>query len=152
MTDEAYKQIRGTLIKLDLGDSTDVAATLFDHARSLGRRANFTVDFAAEGLSSPLPLNTQLAIVYIFREALINVEKHAHVHKVRIRIDWAREGLTVHLSDDGCGFVPETVLPDGHFGLKIMRERAQEISAHLALVSHPGAGTQVTMWVPVPHS
>jgi two-component system, NarL family, nitrate/nitrite sensor histidine kinase NarX len=150
VADEAYKQVRGTLAKLDLGDSTDMAAVLFDQARSLGRRANFTVDFAAAGLPSPLPLNTQLAIIYIFREALINVEKHANAQKVGFRVTWERDALTVHLSDDGNGFAPDALLQEGHFGLKIMRDRASEINSKLTLISQPGTGTEVTLRVPIP--
>jgi two-component system nitrate/nitrite sensor histidine kinase NarX len=126
-----------------------VAAALFDQARTLGRRAGFTVDFGAEGQASPLVLNAQLAIIYIFREALINVEKHAQAHKVRIRVVWSGETLSVQLADDGRGFVPERVASDRHFGLKIMHERAEEINARLSLTSRPGAGTQVKLCVPL---
>jgi len=149
--EEAYRQIRGTLVRLDTDYSADIAAELLEQARTLGERASFTVDFSTEGLPSNLPLNTQLTILYIFREALINVEKHAHAKKVHLRAVWSPEDLTVHLSDDGRGFNTEAILPEGHFGLKIMRDRAKEINAQFTLTSHPGAGTQITLQVPTSH-
>jgi signal transduction histidine kinase len=49
--------------------------------------------------------------------------------------------------DDGAGFEPER-LPPGHFGIEIMRERARRIGGTLEIVSHPGAGTSVSVTAP----
>ena len=149
--EEAYRHIRGTLVNLDKVYSADIAAELLEQARMLGQRANFVVDFSSKGLPSNLPLNTQLTILYVFREALINVEKHAGARKVHLQAVWSIKELTFHLSDDGQGFITEAALPEGHFGLKIMRDRAKEINAQYTLVSHPGIGTKVTLQVPITH-
>ena len=146
---EAYEQIRGTLLKLDVGPSTDFTTTLYEQARDIGRRAKFSVDFAAEGVFWSLPLDTQLVIIYIFREVLLNVEKHAGAQKIRMRVIWQAEELTVQLSDDGRGFDAETLMPDRHWGLKIMQARAAEINARFAIRSRPGAGTEVALRIPL---
>jgi signal transduction histidine kinase len=44
--------------------------------------------------------------------------------------------------DDGRGFDVD-VVPPGHLGLRIMRERASAVGAHLAIESSPGRGTTV---------
>jgi signal transduction histidine kinase len=49
------------------------------------------------------------------------------------------------ISDNGVGFDPVKagVERGGHFGLRIMFERAHEIGAHIEIKSNPGSGTQI---------
>jgi nitrate/nitrite-specific signal transduction histidine kinase len=42
--------------------------------------------------------------------------------------------------------------PAGHYGLKIMHERAQEIGAEFEIHSIPGAGTRVALGLPMNHN
>ena len=123
--DEAFRQVRGTLIHLDKSRTTDFVAALFNLAGMIEKRAGFSMQSTTEGLPSHLPLNTQLAIVSIVREALINIEKHARARKVHLQVKWGTDALMVRLSDDGRGFHPELVLPYGHFGLKDYEAESQ---------------------------
>jgi signal transduction histidine kinase len=62
------------------------------------------------------------------------------------------DNMALHVEDDGAGFtVPERVgdlVSAGHFGLMGMQERAQLISARLAIDSRPGEGTRVEVRLP----
>jgi nitrate/nitrite-specific signal transduction histidine kinase len=51
------------------------------------------------------------------------------------------ERVELSVSDDGCGFDPNSISPD-HLGLGIMHERAKAIGATLKIESQPGSGTQ----------
>jgi nitrate/nitrite-specific signal transduction histidine kinase len=52
----------------------------------------------------------------------------------------------LHIADNGRGFDLDKA-PADHLGLKIMRERAAAIGAHLTLQSEIGAGTEiVVLW------
>ncbi len=56
------------------------------------------------------------------------------------------------IADDGRGFdLPETgaELPNGHFGLTGMSERAQLAGGELAVESAPGEGCVVSAWVAI---
>jgi hypothetical protein len=57
------------------------------------------------------------------------------------RIELKAGALTVH--DDGTGFDPAAAATAAGLGLALMRERATEIGAQLAVTSAPGAGTTV---------
>ena len=58
-----------------------------------------------------------------------------------------RTGLTV--ADDGRGFDPEQVgAGEGHFGLALLRDLADERGRDAEVDSAPGAGTRVTIEVP----
>jgi signal transduction histidine kinase len=51
------------------------------------------------------------------------------------------------IQDDGGGFNPEATRKG--FGLAFMRERAEQMGGCLDIQSEPGAGTRVTVEVPL---
>ena len=54
-----------------------------------------------------------------------------------------RDGLRLAVTDDGCGFDPETVwTPEGGLGLPTMRERVDSVGGRFMVTSSP-AGTAV---------
>jgi two-component system nitrate/nitrite sensor histidine kinase NarX len=111
----------------------------------------------------PLPPEIKIALFRITQEALNNVAKHAEASEATISLHCyptisprdltgnTREGdveeaqvgsVELFVSDNGRGFDVDQVSPD-HLGLPIMRERAEEIGATLAIESQLGHGTQV---------
>jgi two-component system NarL family sensor kinase len=76
------------------------------------------------------------------QEALRNVLKHAGARHVDVSV--SRENglamLTVH--DDGGGFDPSS-RPEGHFGLRVLRDLARERGGDVRIESSPGGGTTV---------
>ena len=59
--------------------------------------------------------------------------------------------LTLAVTDDGRGFDPATPLPDDrpHLGLRLLDDLADDVGGRIEVSSAPGAGTIVTMEVPV---
>ena len=90
-------------------------------------------------------------LLRIVQEALANVRKHAGRPSrvtVRLRSDDGRLALTVE--DDGVGFDTGAPTPEGgHFGLQVMRQRAERIGGEIAVRSSPGAGTVVEVLTPL---
>ena len=83
--------------------------------------------------------------------ALTNVRKHAGTRCVRVAfaVDSGRARVTVQ--DDGQGFDPGA-RDDGsrqHVGLRVMRERAEQVGGRLEVISRPGEGTRVVVEVPL---
>jgi signal transduction histidine kinase len=86
--------------------------------------------------------DAQVVFYRVAQEALNNIVKHsdaqhAHVHLVR-----EAAGVELSVSDDGRGFEP-AVIPAGHLGLRIMRERVEAIGGVLSIHSAPGGGSQL---------
>jgi signal transduction histidine kinase len=79
----------------------------------------------------------------IVQEALNNVLRHAKASTASIKLSANTGGVSIEITDDGCGFEPEQASKQG-LGLRIMRYRAELIGADLTLSSHPGKGTVVT--------
>jgi NarL family two-component system sensor histidine kinase YdfH len=87
----------------------------------------------------PPPLDGQLRRA--LAEALANVARHAQARHVWIGAAFRQGMVEVEVRDDGVGFDPAAVNPDGHYGLLGLRERAQLSGGDLAVVSTPGTGT-----------
>ncbi len=149
IANEAYEQVRGTLASLHPPNSTDLATALLAQAKLVSQQTNFEVEFSSEGESRPLSPIVQQQILYLFQEALTNVAKHADAHGVRINLLWLEKALKITLADDGRGFEPKFIQTEGHFGLVIMHERAEEINGHLTIISHPDVGTEVILQLPL---
>ncbi|MCB9461564.1 MAG: response regulator [Anaerolineaceae bacterium] len=93
-------------------------------------------------IDSVLPEDVHIALYRITQEALNNVEKYANAENLLVSVvgDERRIDLKVH--DDGVGFDPGAVAA-GHFGIQIMRERAEAIGARLYINSAPDDGTEI---------
>ena len=97
---------------------------------------------------SPLVAAT---IYRIAQEALHNAAKHAGSGIV-IEVDLDRVADEIHLCvrDNGLGFTPpDAVERRSGMGLFIMEERCVLVDARLSVVSSPGNGTTVEVWVPL---
>jgi len=90
-----------------------------------------------------LPGNVHITLYRIAQEALNNIVKHARATQVvvTLRMD---EQVRLVIADNGNGFDMHAVTPD-HFGLKIMRERAEAIAAQFSIYSEINEGTQVSV-------
>ncbi len=97
----------------------------------------------------PLAPHPQHQLLATTKEALNNVLKHSHATQVVVALACEGGMLELIISDNGAGFTPaEARLSDGN-GLRNMQARIEELGGTLALSSTPGAGTRVTLRVPV---
>jgi signal transduction histidine kinase len=84
----------------------------------------------------------------IGQEALTNVAKHAHATRVHVEVEYTAAATILRVSDDGCGFAINES-DDEHFGVRIMRERAQQVGGHFDLSTAPGRGASITVTAPL---
>ncbi len=84
----------------------------------------------------------------VLSEALTNVERHAGAAHAVLEARAGDGRLDVVVTDDGPGFAAPDGPPEGHFGLLLMRERAQAAGAELTVSSTPGRGTRVALRLP----
>jgi signal transduction histidine kinase len=80
-------------------------------------------------------------LLRIAGEAVANAVGHGSPRTVRVELGHSR----LRVVDDGAGFDLDGA---AGFGLVSMRERARQIGAELAVRSHPGAGTEVSVELP----
>jgi two-component system nitrate/nitrite sensor histidine kinase NarX len=124
-----------TLTDAELGDLLGLLGNAFTGRTNIPAK----VTVVRQGV---LPADVQVAIYRICQEALNNVAKHAAASKVDIRLKHEANGIEVRIHDNGQGFDPEQSA-SGHYGLGMMRERAEGVGARLSITSQPGHGTEL---------
>jgi signal transduction histidine kinase len=95
-----------------------------------------------------LPPAIQLIAYHIAREAAMNSLKHSGADNVWITLHPNDDGAELTIRDDGAGFDPEADSPEGHFGLAMMRERAQVFGGTFSVKSAPDEGTTISVQFP----
>jgi two-component system nitrate/nitrite sensor histidine kinase NarX len=126
----------------------DIAPALKTTLQKFEHQTGLATHLDIEGDGMPLPADVQVQVLHVVQEALSNVRKHARAREVWVEVQQAPQ-WRVEVRDDGCGFDPEGAGPDEtHVGLRIMRERAQNIGATVEVASVPGSGTCVVLKLP----
>ena len=158
--DDLRRLIRGALAEMRillvelrptaLTDS-DLADLLRLLASALTGRAKIPVTVSVTGKGA-LPAEAQAAFYRLCQEGLNNVAKHSKAKRVDIKLQYgpADGAVELRIHDDGRGFDPASIR-SGHYGLSIMRERADAVGAVLSIESRPGQGADLAMrWAPAP--
>jgi two-component system sensor histidine kinase UhpB len=94
-----------------------------------------------------LTAEQELVTYRIAQEGLTNALRHSGARSARLSLMADAETLTLVVADDGKG-MPEH-LPTDTSGIAGMRERALLVDGSLSIESHPGAGTEVRLTIPV---
>ena len=89
------------------------------------------------------------AVFRMVQESLTNVARHANASRVHVALTYGRSGLELNVSDNGCGFEPTLTGQRDSYGLLGMSERARLIGAALQIDSAPGAGTVISISIPI---
>ncbi len=166
LTRGALAEMRALLSELRPSVLTD--SSLGDLLRQLANaftgRTNIPASVTISG-EYGLPAAIQVAYYRICQEALNNIAKHAGAGRVWIDLRHASRAAQVSASlarageadgtvdisvemcirDDGQGFDPGRHAASGHYGLDMMRERAEAVGARLTVTSSPGYGTAISL-------
>ena len=172
LTRGALAEMRELLAELRPSVLTD--SSLGDLLRQLANaftgRTNVPVSLNITG-EHVLPAEIQVALYRICQEALNNIAKHAEASRVEINLRYpsgvlyaagaeqvsssvlklgtpgevAVSPVEMCIHDDGQGFDADKLSAPGHYGLGMMRERAEAVGAELTVASQPGHGTEVRL-------
>lgn len=85
------------------------------------------------------------------QEAVRNALRHGEPQLLRVRVDAPSDRLpswVLEVIDDGQGFDPAALPPQGHFGIRGLQDLAQEAGGVLTVDSAVGEGTTVRLKVP----
>jgi signal transduction histidine kinase len=102
---------------------------------------------APESVQELASTQVSLCLYRITQEALRNIAKHANAKNVDVELWAGADTIRLRIHDDGVGFDQKGV-PAG-LGLASMRERARLLGGKLTVDSEPGAGTELTVELPV---
>ncbi|MFP4641928.1 MAG: sensor histidine kinase [Chloroflexota bacterium] len=148
--EDAYKDVRESVNNLYIrqpqkGDlAAEVERSLEDFRNQTGIETKLSSSIAK--LSLPPFVTTQL--LRVVQEALANVRKHARASRVLVQLKKERAWLNITIKDNGCGFSQGELDWTSHHGLRIMKERVEELGGkfHISSMSN---GTEVKISLPV---
>ena len=126
----------------DVGTALRAAAARFEDA--FGGRAQVLV---ADDLPSLGP-SAVAALTGAAGEAMANAGKHGRASKVQVYVEPDDEGgVFCSVKDDGAGFDPDSTA-EGIGPSRSIRGRVSEAGGRVEVVSAPGDGTEVLLWLP----
>jgi two-component system sensor histidine kinase DegS len=151
LTRDSMKQIRQFLSGKD--SMPLVAGTLMERLREEAQflRDGMGLDVILE--SDPenleIPQEIERELYYALREGITNVTRHSHASKVEIQLSRTNGNITGSLTDNGVGFGRADQNSGRGFGLSGMEQRVKKIGGELSVKSSPGAGTKISIVVPL---
>jgi signal transduction histidine kinase len=104
-----------------------------------------------KGTYRPVKRKIEEELLRIGQEAVANAVRHSGATRIDVALQYAASRVSLEVADDGRGFAPSSngSGPEGHYGIRGMHERAQEIDAVMVLKSAPGEGTRVSVEAPL---
>jgi two-component system nitrate/nitrite sensor histidine kinase NarX len=146
----AYRQLREllTTFRLQLSGK-GLGPALAQAVSDFRTRSGIEADLSDELIGIELSANQQIHVLQIVREALANIEHHSRASHAWVRLSRVGDeagGRLIELTveDDGIG-IASLESPRQHFGLLIMRDRAQMVGGALQIGHRPQGGTLVRL-------
>jgi PAS domain S-box-containing protein len=118
-------------------------------AEDFSRRNGMPCQLVVRGGEPSLADAHATAVFRIVQESLTNVSRHAGASRVAVTLVSSDVALDLRVSDDGQGFDLESAQGGYSYGLLGMSERARLIGGTLQIDSAPGAGTMVSINLPL---
>ncbi|MEV0280273.1 sensor histidine kinase [Streptomyces sp. NPDC050610] len=150
---EALDELRRMLMVLRADDDGAPAGPMPGLARldEMAERVSaggVPVALSVEGTPRPIAPGVELCAYRIVQEALTNVLKHAPGAHAEVRLSYEPHQVTVSVTDDGEGAIPDRARTDGGHGLLGMRERAKLYGGQISIGPQDQGGFAVRLTLP----
>jgi len=133
----------------------DLPDALERAARDAIGNQDIRIGFQVRGSRRRLAPAVETAAFRVGREAVLNAVRHASPAVIHVELELGDAELRVTVRDDGCGIAPAAIAAGangGRLGVLGMRERAVRAGGSLDIRGSPGAGTTVSLVLPLPRS
>jgi two-component system, NarL family, nitrate/nitrite sensor histidine kinase NarX len=146
---EDLREVRGVLFELHEGEPRP-DQPLARFVDQLVSRWRLHARVAIEGELEPVPARVAEAAHAVIAEALANAARHSGSPDVAVRVRSSDQAIRIEVEDRGRGIAePDEDDEDLHFGLRLMRARAEDIGGSIEIGQTPGGGTRVVALLPV---
>jgi len=130
-------------------DGSGLIPAVAAYVHEFGQRAGLLTEYVVADGDVRLAPVVQAEVYRIIQEALTNVRKHARASRVRVAIKSSEGAMRIEIVDDGRGFDQDSISEQQHFGLRIMRERAESLGGTFQIESAAGKGAHIIVQVPL---
>lgn len=144
---QTMKELREAIYGLRFEGEEQLEGKLRLYAEELGSISGTEIRLDAGEDLSAMTASQKTAAYRIICEALNNAVRHGRAERVEARIGMDREGITISVCDDGCGFDAASA-PGRRGGLKNMHQLALYLRGKLTVDSGINEGTNITVCFP----
>jgi two-component system nitrate/nitrite sensor histidine kinase NarX len=146
---DACYDVRESIDGLRASPTGNLTATASAWISEFRQRSGLAAEFTTTNGDAKLSAVVEAELLRILQEALTNVRKHAQSRQVWISFKVEENLAELVIEDDGQGFLYQASQASDHFGLRIMRERAERLGGEFQVESTPGKGTRIIAALPV---
>jgi signal transduction histidine kinase len=148
--DQAMREARHVLSTMRQPALED--RSLPEAIQEIGKKATdgtaMSFSLKVKGAVEPLAYETQANLYLIGREAITNAVNHSGASRIGVQLTYTDRECRLRVEDNGSGFDTGAALEKaGHWGVRAMYERAQQIRAAFVLDSVPRRGTRIEVTV-----
>lgn len=132
-----------SLVETELGPSFELLATRF------GQHTGIATRVASIGRTRAVSQIHRELLVRLAREALLNIQQHAHADVANLTVHYDSTGVTLLIQDDGVGLLDGTHERPRLHALRAMRYRIAECGGRLDIFETEGGGVTVRATMPL---
>ncbi|MCZ6528940.1 MAG: GAF domain-containing sensor histidine kinase [Chloroflexi bacterium] len=129
-------------------EGRNLSEALADLVAEVQAAGGVEIDYNVTGGGRPFPPRLESGLYRIAQEAINNLVRHSDASHASVILTSTPQLVDLTIEDDGSGFEVDS-LPEGHFGLQGMQERARLLGGTLGLQSELGSGTRIEVRVPL---
>jgi signal transduction histidine kinase len=153
MTQEALDMTRSLSRELRSTPAEEGLEVALSELLSISVPQNIRSWVSVEGDESLITPQVRDELFLILREGIRNAVTHSQASTIAVEVDIAENRVKAAVEDDGRGFEPgEEAAGAGGTGLTSMKERTSLLGGTLTLMSEPGKGTRIEIFLPLPRS
>jgi PAS domain S-box-containing protein len=129
-------------------DHLGLKAALGSLCKEISESGKLEVELLQEGAAAILPRDVTLCIFRIAQEALRNCVKYSGALSAQVKLEETSDLIHLSVTDQGCGFDPNSEQTKKGLGFISMKERLQSVGGRIRIFSRPLHGTRIDVWVP----
>jgi len=156
--DNAYRELRELLATFRVHmDVRGLGFAIQSAIDEFTQRGNLSIILDNRLVNARLTVNEEFHILHVIREALSNIVRHSGATSTMVTLEYQSSGtILVTIDDDGIGYAARDIkqgedvngeMPDatGHYGQKIMKERAYSLGGDITVLRRRKGGTRVRL-------
>jgi two-component system nitrate/nitrite sensor histidine kinase NarX len=156
--DNAYRELRELLATFRVHmDVRGLGFAIQSAIDEFTQRGNLSISLDNRLVNARLTVNEEFHILHVIREALSNIVRHSGATSTMVTLEYQSSGtILVTIDDDGIGYAARDIkqgedvngeMPDatGHYGQKIMKERAYSLGGDITVLRRRKGGTRVRL-------
>ncbi|MEO6231137.1 MAG: ATP-binding protein [Ferruginibacter sp.] len=154
-TKDLTRQLIGDIKSLSVSLGSDriskigLAKAIETEVEQLNKTGEFVASYNLSGTMPLINGDKEIILYRIVQEVFNNMVKHSQATNIDILISVSENLFNLAMHDNGMGFNVEEKMKGTGAGLQNLISRASLINAQLNIQSTPGAGTRITIALPL---